>query len=359
MDSSMTPMISVLLPVYNGEKYLREAIDSILNQTYRDFEFLIINDGSTDKSVEIIQKYNDSRIKLIHNKENMGLIYTLNKGLDLANGQYIARMDADDISLPNRLKLQVDFMENHSNVGMLSGNVISIDSNSKVISQKWWVDNNLPIEWLLIWENPIAHPSVMLRCKTLLGNKLIYNENKRHAEDYDLWCNMALSTNIERLEDVVLMYRVLESSVYRKNYEVSCQNSLESNREYISKIIGKDSSSIHRYFTTFSKALDEKVELKDLVEVIEWPDTIRRQFLGKNSYSKEIHSMILKDCKIRVIRLLCEIEWVEFFRILFYSTVPIINKVNIVLLVVQSRLLRRLRQGKRIWKHFLCLFRAR
>ncbi len=227
MDSSMTPMISVLLPVYNGEKYLREAIDSILNQTYRDFEFLIINDGSTDKSVEIIQKYNDSRIKLIHNKENMGLIYTLNKGLDLANGQYIARMDADDISLPNRLKLQVDFMENHSNVGMLSGNVISIDSNSKVISQKWWVDNNLPIEWLLIWENPIAHPSVMLRCKTLLGNKLIYNENKRHAEDYDLWCNMALSTNIERLEDVVLMYRVLESSVYRKNYEVSCQNSLE------------------------------------------------------------------------------------------------------------------------------------
>jgi len=119
-------LVTVLMPVYNGEKYLNEAIDSILNQTYTNFEFLIINDGSTDRSVEIIKGYNDSRIKLIHNKKNMGLVYTLNRGLALALGKYIVRMDADDISLPNRFKLQLDFMEINTEVALCSGNAMSI-----------------------------------------------------------------------------------------------------------------------------------------------------------------------------------------------------------------------------------------
>ena len=199
----MSLMISVLMPVYNGEKYLGEAIESILNQTYTNFEFLIINDGSKDKSVEIIQEYEDYRIKLIHNKENMGLIYTLNKGLDVANGKYIVRMDADDICLPDRLKLQVKFMEKHTNVGICSGNVISIDSKGKVISKKWWVGNNFPIEWLLMWENPIAHSSVIMRKSVLMENKLIYNDKKWYAEDYDLWCKMTSLTNIKRIDEFI------------------------------------------------------------------------------------------------------------------------------------------------------------
>src|SRR5215472_9201923 len=99
------------MPVYNGEKHLREAIDSILSQTFRDFEFLIINDGSTDGSVEIIASYRDPRILLVHNEKNLGLIATLNRGMDLARGEYITRMDCDDISLPRRLEKQVAFME--------------------------------------------------------------------------------------------------------------------------------------------------------------------------------------------------------------------------------------------------------
>jgi glycosyltransferase involved in cell wall biosynthesis len=106
--------ISILMPVYNGEKYLREAIDSILNQTFTDFEFLIVDDGSTDNSVEIINSYQNSRINLVKNDKNEGLVYTLNRGLSLAKGEYIARMDCDDISLPERLKKQIDFLDSNS-----------------------------------------------------------------------------------------------------------------------------------------------------------------------------------------------------------------------------------------------------
>lgn len=107
------------MPVYNAQEYIREAIDSILNQTFSDFEFIIINDGSTDNSVEIIKNYNDPRIVLVDNTENKGLVSVLNQGLQLAQGEYIARMDADDISLPNRFMEQVNYLDKHPQVGIL------------------------------------------------------------------------------------------------------------------------------------------------------------------------------------------------------------------------------------------------
>src|SRR3990167_9325600 len=114
----MNPLVTVLMPVYNGKKYLKEAIESVLNQTFRDFEFLIIDDGSTDKSAEIIKSFNDARIRLERNVTNLGLIKTLNNGLTLSRGKYIARMDCDDISLPKRLSVQVNFMEKHPEIGI-------------------------------------------------------------------------------------------------------------------------------------------------------------------------------------------------------------------------------------------------
>ena len=110
--------VTVLMPVYNAEQYLREAIGSILHQTFTDFEFIIINDGSTDRSEEIIKSYTDTRIRYYKNESNLKLIATLNKGFDLAGGKYIARMDADDISLPNRLQLQFELMEKNPEVGL-------------------------------------------------------------------------------------------------------------------------------------------------------------------------------------------------------------------------------------------------
>ena len=114
------PKVTLLMSVFNGQSYLKEAIESILNQTFEDFEFLIINDASKDNSLRIIQSFDDSRIKLVHNSDNIGLTKSLNKGIDLAKGEFIARMDCDDISLPERLSMQVSFIDKNPDIGILS-----------------------------------------------------------------------------------------------------------------------------------------------------------------------------------------------------------------------------------------------
>lgn len=113
------PKISVVMPAYNAEKYIGEAIESILNQTFKDFEFIIINDGSVDHTKEIIREYNDPRIVLLENDKNRGIVLSLNKGLDAATGKYIARMDADDIALKNRFERQVEYLDEHKDIGVL------------------------------------------------------------------------------------------------------------------------------------------------------------------------------------------------------------------------------------------------
>ena len=113
------PKVSVVMPAYNAEKYIGEAIESILNQTFRNFEFIIINDGSVDRTKEIIQEYDDPRIVLLENDKNSGIVVTLNKGVDAATGEYIARMDADDIALSNRIEQQVMFLNTHRNIGVV------------------------------------------------------------------------------------------------------------------------------------------------------------------------------------------------------------------------------------------------
>ncbi len=131
----MNPKVTVLMPVYNAEKYLKTAIESILKQTFSDFELLIINDGSTDGSEEIIRSFNDKRIRLFNNEQNLGIIKTLNKGLNLAKGEYIIRMDADDISLPDRLELQVKYMEENPGIG-ISGTQARIFGDTKKFTIK-------------------------------------------------------------------------------------------------------------------------------------------------------------------------------------------------------------------------------
>ena len=123
------PKVAVLMSVYNGEKYLREAINSILSQTFNDFEFLIINDGSTDGTADILKSYTDSRIKIINNEKNIGLTKSLNKGLKIAKGEYIARQDADDISMPERLKEEVAFLEIHKDYAVVGTFVKILNEN--------------------------------------------------------------------------------------------------------------------------------------------------------------------------------------------------------------------------------------
>ena len=151
--------MSVIMPVYNGEKYLKEAIDSILNQTFSDFEFIIVNDCSSDNTEDIIKSYKDNRIVYLKNEENSGVATTLNRGLDIAKGEYIARMDADDISLPKRFEKQVDFMDKNKNCIICGSNTELFGA----ISGRTYVPlTDSAIRATVIFSSPFTHPTVMI-----------------------------------------------------------------------------------------------------------------------------------------------------------------------------------------------------
>ncbi|MCK9409941.1 MAG: glycosyltransferase [Bacteroidetes bacterium] len=192
------------MPVYNGERYLRDSIESVLHQTYTDFEFLIINDGSTDRSVEIIETYNDQRIRLVSNEKNLQLIATLNKGLTLAQGEYIARMDCDDISLPHRLMKQVDFMELNTDVGLCGSWLEQFSEKGMRVWKVPYRDAEIRCE--MLFNSVVYHPTVMIRKKILDDYSLCY-ENFVHAEDYALWTRIMDRCKVANIPEVLVRYR--------------------------------------------------------------------------------------------------------------------------------------------------------
>lgn len=208
------PIVSVVMPVYNAEKYLDEAIESILNQTYKDFEFIIINDGSTDKSLEIIEKYKnqDERIVLI-SRENRGLIASLNEGIEKAKGKYIARMDADDISLPERFEKQLELMEKE-NIDICGCHYSMINKYGKYIDMVYVPLDNLSLLLYLILAVPFAHGSVMMR-KSFLDNKnLEYGQKADFAEDKALWIQMyEFNAKFGNVNEVLFEYREFSQSL--------------------------------------------------------------------------------------------------------------------------------------------------
>jgi len=216
----INPKVTVLMSVYNGQEYLRESIDSILKQTFKDFEFLIINDGSTDKTAEILESYQDPRIKIINNERNIGLTKSLNKGLKLAKGEYIARMDADDISMRNRLEVQYDYLTNNLEVGLVGSWNGVIDDIGNTIG--FWKCNysSEDIYYILNFRNCLTHCSVLFR-KDLIMNNGGYNETVNDAEDYELWSRVSKITKIYQIQEPLVKWRMTNDSISSKRR--SCQ----------------------------------------------------------------------------------------------------------------------------------------
>ncbi|MDA2918198.1 glycosyltransferase [Desulfobacterota bacterium AH_259_B03_O07] len=201
------PKVTVLMSVYNGELYLREAIHSILLQTFEDFEFLIINDGSTDNSRKVIQSYKDPRIKLIDNEHNLGLTESLNKGFAMAEGEFIARQDADDISEPERLASQVAFLEKNPEVALLGTGCKWIDENGKVIGNSNLPCDTIQILWYVLFRNPFLHSSVMFRKSAVLEKIGLFNYSYPYAQDWELWSRIARSLPVAILDEYLIKYR--------------------------------------------------------------------------------------------------------------------------------------------------------
>lgn len=243
------PAISVVMPVYNAEKYLDEAIQSILTQTYKNFEFIIINDGSSDNSLKIIEKYKneDERIVLI-SRENKGLITSLNAGIEYARGKYIARMDADDISLSQRFEKQIELMEKE-NLDICGGDYLSIDIQGNLQSLNLTPRTHELCTVSLLSKVPFAHPTVMIRKEFLDKNYLKYGQSQyKKAEDLDLWIRMhEKGAKFGNVYEIIFKYRVLENSLskvndrnIRKETKEMLNHFYLENQKYINEILNKN-----------------------------------------------------------------------------------------------------------------------
>lgn len=228
-----SPQITVLLPVYNSARFLADAIESILSQSFGGFEFLIIDDGSRDKSPNIIKKYaeRDKRIKVITHPKNRGLVTTLNEGVRVAKGKYIARQDADDISLPVRLEKQVEYLQKHPEVGLVGANYQVIDDNGVVVNATNIFTHPQDLALAEIFSNQFGHGTIMARAHQLRQHT--YDPDFSHAEDYDLWTRLARETKIANLKEILYLWRLHESGVTaRKAAEMRAQVQRIRDREF-------------------------------------------------------------------------------------------------------------------------------
>lgn len=206
------PKISVLTPLYNTNPlHLKEMINSVLTQTYQDFEFLLLNDSPDNQELEqIVMSFNDKRIKYLENKKNIGISASRNKLIDLARGEYLAICDHDDISLPTRFEKQVEFLDRHKEVGVVSA-LCEVFGNGKHVFQKH-PEYDWEIKKLLADDCYVAHPAAMVRKSVLTENNITYNEFYSPAEDYKLWADLMGITHFHNIQENLLKYRTFDKN---------------------------------------------------------------------------------------------------------------------------------------------------
>ncbi len=292
---SNNPIVTVLMPVYNGGKYLKETIASILNQTFRDFEFLIIDDGSTDQTEEIISSFTDERIHFVKNSENLKIISTLNKGVSLAKGKYIARMDADDICSLNRLEKQVEFLNKNHSVGLVGSDYESFGTINKSIH---YPSSYEELKFSALFYNPFCHPSVMIRKEIIVKNKLSFNPDFLHVEDYKLWTEFLIHTDCQNLSEVLISYRTHPNQISKVHEELQKSNVFKVQKDYL-KNAGFNLSDEEVQHLTLSLILTS-IYLRSVEKLISQNNEL--QFFSKqivsDYFSKKIKNWVLESAKI-------------------------------------------------------------
>jgi glycosyltransferase involved in cell wall biosynthesis len=292
--NSPQPVISVVMPVYNGQLFLKEAIDSILNQTYQNFELLVYNDGSTDKTEEILLKYEkqDRRVIFFNDKNNKGYGRRLNEGLKKAKGKYIARMDHDDISLPDRFEQQLSFMEENPEV-IVCGSFYEELGTGRVVNLP---ENDEDIKLKLLAITPFCHPSVMFRAEIFKKYNLCYSTDHMPAEDHALWVDLASYGAYFNLSIPLFQYRIHESNISGKERSDFQKLKLEEKqKEYINwyfkplDLSLDDIELLHKMF--FLKRACVEKELKLMGELI---DRILQKADMVNVSRSKLYSFLLE-----------------------------------------------------------------
>ncbi|MBK9283699.1 MAG: glycosyltransferase [Sphingobacteriaceae bacterium] len=316
-NSSNTNFISVILPVYNGEKYLREAIESVLNQTYRNFELIIVNDGSTDQSLSIIHSFSDNRIICVNNQQNAGLIEVLNQGISLAKGEFIARMDADDICMPERFKMQMEVFEKNPEVVLVSSDYFQMEDGHLALSSGFIESDEL--KTVLLFSPGMAHPTVVLR-NSFQQNQKPYDINFIHAEDYKLWIDLSEQGKFYNIPLPLLKYRTHTGQISQNYRAIQKTNSEKIRALYLTKKgfqFSDQELRIHHLIgnNTFIQSMNELIGVEDwLIKLVRqnqklhkfnaiefnrviakfWYDSCGFSLLGINAYRRFYNSELAK-----------------------------------------------------------------
>lgn len=227
------PLVSVIMPAYNAERYIAEAIQSILDQTYSRFELIIINDCSQDHTLDVVKRFalKDKRIKVFSNDENLKLSKSLNRGIRESRGKYIARMDADDVSLPTRLEEQVIYMEEHPDVGILGAPMNIVNEKGDLIGKREYLKKDADIRKKIFYFSPFCHPVIMLR-KSVLNKSGLYDHYYNPAEDYDLYFRVGKYSKFANLSVPLINYRVIENSMTTGGMKRMERKTIEIRKKY-------------------------------------------------------------------------------------------------------------------------------
>jgi glycosyltransferase involved in cell wall biosynthesis len=281
MDS---PLVSVILPVYNAAEFIKDSVFSILNQTYRNIELIVINDGSTDNSVEIIQSFNDKRIKIISHKSNKGIVDSINEGIEYSNGQYIARMDADDICHFNRIHLQVLYFQKNNKTDIL-GTYTNQKTNILYHTKNLSSDE---IKARLLFDNILCHPTIMFKKDLFFKKGIRYDKNFIHAEDYALWLELIDSAHFSILPVSLLKYREHPGQVSKSFRDLQIESVGMAHRKFFNRInfsYTEHDLSVHKrlFFLDYDYSMDF------LLQVEEW--LLKLESFDSNSLSFSSQSL--------------------------------------------------------------------
>lgn len=328
-------MVSVILPVFNAEKYLKEAIDSILSQSYKDYEFIIINDGSIDKTEEIILSYNDTRIKYVKNEKNLKLITTLNKGIDMARGEYVVRMDADDIALPNMILDGVNAFKKHPDAVLINQRDYVMSEDGKSYWKRYFFKYVGPesLRCTQIFRTQILHPGIIIRTDILKAYKYRNLPETLHREDFDLWRRILRDGHRVGVEpNYVILHRLAEGSITSVRHEVD-EGIKRTLKQDIKEDGGYISDDVVEYMTT-GKILSAFISNHAYFEILNYFMIMTEKHCMSSASKKELKEwlgitlfiMSAKGMKsfigsINMITLLCRRPYILTYSLIWRSVI--------------------------------------
>ncbi len=307
-NPTQKPAISVLLSVYNGERFLKEAVESILNQTYSDFEFIIINDASTDKTFNILSDFanKDSRIRVVHNETNIGLTKSLNRGLAVAQATYVARMDADDVSLLYRLQEQFSYMESHPDVALVGSSATLINKDGQQIGKALMTSDPILIRYSSILGKPsFVHSSWFFRTD-IVKKEGGYNESFKNAQDFELVSRLMEKYQVTNIDSILVLLRIHDTSVTTNLRTEEDFEKIFGLRVFLKNICRYTDVSKNNFFILYESKTRGVRNTHDLFTALKTIRKIQRAFIAKEnpetitrkklaeSYRKTVRTIIIK-----------------------------------------------------------------